>query len=110
VQEIRLLVEHLHPTRSVLTSDHIMNLLQEIEGRFPEDQPAMLAVIDRYLELPDEERQLFRLGRRGGALQSMDEFQDPGIRQQLERARAELQTATGRDVEAIITELGDRYI
>jgi len=110
VQEIRLFLENLHPTRSVLTSDHIMNLLQEVEGRFPEDKPAMLAVIDRYLELPEDERLLFRLGRRGGALQSMEDLKDPGIRKKLERARAELQAATGQGIEAIITQLGDRYI
>jgi histone acetyltransferase (RNA polymerase elongator complex component) len=110
VAEIRLLIENLHPTRSRLTSDHIMNLLQEVEGQFPEDKPAMLATIDRYLELPDQERLLFRLGRRGGALQYLDDLNDPTIRGRLERARSELLKTYSPDIETIITHLGDQYI
>lgn len=110
VLEIRLLLENLHLTRSRLTSDHIMNLLQEVEGTFPQDKPGMLAVLDRYLALSPEDRLLFRLGRRGGAIQSLDELNDPDVRARLEQARTDLPKSMGRDLETIITELGDRYI
>jgi len=36
-----------------------MNLLEEVSGTLPEDREAMLAVIDRYLKMPVEERPLF---------------------------------------------------
>ena len=39
----------------------ILNLLEELEGRLPEDKPALLSVIDRFLDLPSEERLLFQL-------------------------------------------------
>ncbi|MFZ2447688.1 MAG: hypothetical protein WAW37_15130 [Syntrophobacteraceae bacterium] len=70
----------------------------------------MLAVIDRYLALPREERLLFRLGRRGGALKSLDEFNDPLMRPRLQTAMREIASRTGGDVEKLITELGDQYI
>jgi len=73
-----------------LTSDHIANLLEEVEGKFPEDKEKMLGVIDEYLSLPDEDRFLFRLERRGGALSSVKELATPYVKQKLKRAKEEL--------------------
>lgn len=110
VREIRLFIETLEGIHSTLASDHIMNLLQDVEGRFPGDKPAMLATIDRYLALPLEERQLYRLGRRGGALVSLDDLDDPVMRGRLQLAMKELVQQTGGDLEKLITEFADRYI
>ncbi|MCU0587477.1 MAG: radical SAM protein [Syntrophobacteraceae bacterium] len=110
VLEIRLLVESLHPSRSTLVSDHIMNLLPEIEGTFPRDKARMLSVIDRYFSMPRDDRLLYRLGRRGGALQSLNDLNDPRVRGRLEHARCELAAGTEGDIEKIIVELGDQYI
>jgi hypothetical protein len=84
-----------------------MNLLKEVTGKLPEDKNEMLAVIDRYLALPPEEKLLFRLGRRGGGLRSLDELNDPVMRHRLETAMRDL---AGGDVEKLITELADQYI
>lgn len=110
VQEIRLLIESLEGIHSTLTSDHIMNLLERVSGTFPHDKASMLSVIDAYLALSDEERLLFRLGRRGGALQSIEELQHPVTRQRLERARMELEKEAGVPIDQVIDELADRYI
>lgn len=110
VAEIRLFIEHLEGIRSTLTSDHIANLLENVEGTFPEDKPRMLAVIDEYLKLPEDERLLFRLGRRGAAVRTVDDLKEPHLRARLERARRELEAETGKDLESLITELGDQYI
>ena len=87
-----------------------MNLLEEVTGKLPEDKEAMLGVIDRYLEMPAEERLLFRLGRRGGGMRSLDELNDPLMRQRLQTAVKELGAKTGGDLEKLITELADQYI
>jgi radical SAM superfamily enzyme YgiQ (UPF0313 family) len=65
VQEEKLLLENLQGS-GYLISDHIYNLLEEVEGQLPGDLPAMLAVIERYLSLPEEKRANFCLGRRLG--------------------------------------------
>jgi histone acetyltransferase (RNA polymerase elongator complex component) len=109
-REIRLLIQSLDNIGSTLTSDHIMNLLPEVEGTLPHDKEAMLAVIDRYLALSAEDRLLYRLGRRGGAIQGLADLEDPTLRSRLKAARRELGAETGRDLESIITELGDQYI
>jgi radical SAM superfamily enzyme YgiQ (UPF0313 family) len=50
LEETRLLVEHLQgPTR--LLSDHVSNFLQ-VDGRLPDDKPAMLAQLDDALRWP----------------------------------------------------------
>lgn len=110
VEEIRLFIESLEGTHSTLTSDHIMNLLEDVTGTLPEDKNAMLAVIDHYLALTLEEKLLFRLGRRGGALRSLDDLNDPLVRQRLECAMHDLVSRAGGDLEKLIAELGDQYI
>jgi radical SAM superfamily enzyme YgiQ (UPF0313 family) len=106
VREIRLLIQSLEGIGSQLASDHIMNLLEEVQGTFPQDKPHMLEVIDGYLQRPDTDKLLYRLGRRGGALRSVQELDDPGKRSQLERARRELESSEGKDLESIIGDMG----
>lgn len=109
-REIRLLLQSLDGIGSTLTSDHIMNLLPEVEGTLPRDQETMLAVVDKYLGLAAEDRLLYRLGRRGGAIQSLSDLENPVLRNRLVAARRELEAESGGDLEGLITELGDQYI
>jgi len=110
VVEIRLFIQSLEGITSTLTSDHIINLLEEVEGKFPEDKEKMLSVIDRYLNLPPRERLLFRLGRRGGTLRSLDDLANPEVRAKLETALDELGREAPGGVEQVIDELGNQYI
>ncbi len=109
-REIRLFLKSLDGITSTLTSDHIMNLLPEVEGTLPRDLDSMLAVIDRYLGLPAEDRLLYRLGRRGGAVQGLADLENPDLKLRLEEARRDLEAESGKDLEQIIMELGDQYI
>ncbi|MCE5334766.1 MAG: radical SAM protein [Desulfobacteraceae bacterium] len=110
VGEIRLFIAGLEGISSRVVSDHIMNLLEEVEGVLPEGKEKMLCVIDRYLGLPPEEKLLFRLGRRGGGMRTLDELNDPVTRQRLQTAMHDLTAQTGGDIERVITELADQYI
>lgn len=76
VREIRMFIETLEGIESTVVSDHILNLLEEVEGKLPEEKEKMLAVIDRYLGLSDEERFVFRLGRRRGFYRKLDDLAD----------------------------------
>ena len=49
VAEERLLIESLDGITDYFASDHTLNLLEELDGKFPEAKGKMLAVIDRYL-------------------------------------------------------------
>jgi biotin synthase-like enzyme len=111
-EEIRVFIEHLDGITSTVTSDHIMNLLEEVGGKLPEDKPTMLAVIQAYQDLPDEERLIYRVGRRGGAFRSTRDLdRDPATRRKIRQMIAELQQKEGPEaVERMITDMVDQYI
>ncbi len=108
-REIRLFIERLDGITSTLTSDHIMNLLEEVEGTFPNDKEKMLAIIDEYLSLPDEERLLYRFGRRGGIYRSLSDLRDPQIRIRIKAAMDRIQKEEG-DIEQVISDMVDQYV
>lgn len=66
--EIRKLIANIDPTkaRGRITSDHIINLLQELSGDMDQDIPWMLSYIDQYLALPELEQRKYQLARRMG--------------------------------------------
>ncbi|MBM6828835.1 radical SAM protein [Anaerotignum lactatifermentans] len=66
--EIRNLISHIDPKRAhgKITSDHIINLLQEVSGYMDQDIPWMLSYIDEYLALPELEQRKYQLARRMG--------------------------------------------
>ncbi|WP_035253929.1 radical SAM protein [Desulfatiglans anilini] len=111
-EELRVFIEHLDGITSTVTSDHIMNLMEDIEGKLPEDKEKMLEAIERYQELPDEDRLVYRVGRRGGAYRSpLDLKRDPSTYQKIQRLIQDVEVKEGRDgVEQFIKELADRYV
>ncbi len=112
VKELELFINSLEGITSTLTSDHIMNLLEEVEGTFPQDKERMLQVIRRYQQLSDEERLIYRVGRRGGAYRSINDlYRDPVTYQKIRRLVEEIRQKDGDEgVEDFITEMVDRYI
>ncbi|MFZ5591155.1 MAG: radical SAM protein [Bacillota bacterium] len=95
VHELRLFVENLHCRDSMLTSDHSMNLLEELTGRLPQQKQQMLDTIEAYLRLPAEERLNFQLGKRWGVYRRLADRLDTGKRRQVEQAVQQLR-AGGR--------------
>lgn len=66
VREIRRIIELADGVSTMLVSDHMVNLLQDIEGSLGEDRSRkkMLNRIDQYLNLPEADRRVFQLLRR----------------------------------------------
>jgi len=111
-EEIRLFIETLDGITSTVTSDHIMNLLEEVSGKLPEGKEKMLAVIKKYQELPDSERLIYRVGRRGGVYRSISDLEaDPVTYQKIKDLIKDLEARGGREqVEKFITEMVDQYV
>jgi radical SAM superfamily enzyme YgiQ (UPF0313 family) len=110
VVELRLLIENLEGIHSRFTSDHILNLLQELDGDFPDAKPKMLAIIDRYLALDESERENFRLGRRGGFYSSLDDMQNPELRARVDQIRKRIDTEKPGEFERVISDLMESFI
>jgi hypothetical protein len=112
VEEIALFIQTLAGITSTVTSDHIMNLLEEVNGKLPDDKQKMLAVIQSYRDLSPTDRLIYRAGRRGGAYRSPDDLKrDPATYQKLKNLiQTVVQKEGPQGVESMITEMVDRYI
>jgi radical SAM superfamily enzyme YgiQ (UPF0313 family) len=108
VREIRGMLERLDVT-SELKSDHILNLLMDVEGQLPEGRDSCIDVIDRYLALPDEERLNFRLGRRMGYYERLDDLGDASRHERIATAIEKIEER-GDDIDEVIRRLKDRFI
>lgn len=64
--EIKLLLENIKDCTGVLASDHIINLLQDIQGRLDLDREEMLFRIAEYFGMPESKQKMFQLARRSG--------------------------------------------
>jgi radical SAM superfamily enzyme YgiQ (UPF0313 family) len=76
-REILLLLESLQGVTSVIASDHILNLLPEVEGVLPRDQTRMIRLVEDFLALDPEARCLFQVGRRTGIMSRLGQLEDP---------------------------------
>jgi hypothetical protein len=107
--EIRLLIENLRVKSGRLESDHILNLLSDLEGELPKDIPFMIQRIDRILALPEEERTLFKLGRRLGVLRNPEDLSNEARRTTIKQILSEW-SEIGIDPDEGIKELMMRFI
>ena len=111
-EEIRLFLETLDDITSTVTSDHMMNLLEEVSGKLPEDRGKMLQVVTDYQDLSDTDRLIYRTGRRGGAFRSTTDLKtDRATYRKLKTLVDDIVAKSGPEgVEKFITEMVDQYI
>jgi len=110
LREIRLFFETLEGITSEVVSDHILNLLEELEGKLPGDRRRILETIDRFLHLSGEERMIFRMGRRLGIYRRLADLTDRHTRDRLGRI---LEGYRGKDqgqLEMDLAKLRSGYI
>ncbi|MEW5945476.1 MAG: radical SAM protein [bacterium] len=78
VREIRLFIENLDGIGSRVVSDHLLNLLQEVEGKLPEEKQDMLDAVDRFLALDPAGKENFMLGARLRYYHGVDDMNEEG--------------------------------
>lgn len=110
LQEIRIFLSTLEGITSEIVSDHILNLLEELEGKLPADKERLIGIIDRFLALSPEEKMTFRLGRRMGIYRRLDDLADPGARRHLEPLVKEYLAKDPELLERDLAEIRSRYI
>ena len=110
IAEERLLIENLDGITSYFASDHILNLLEELDGKFPEAKETMLATIDRYLAMSLEERNNFRLGRRAGYYRALDDMLNPELRTRVNSIMQRIEKENPGGFDPVISELMESFI
>jgi hypothetical protein len=111
VKEIRDFIAALDVDGAKIASDHILNLLGELEGQLPREKEKLLGIIDTFLALPKAEQELFQVARRAGMLEKLADLDHPGIRGKAEKVLAEIYRHYGRDgVDEATREMMGRYL
>jgi hypothetical protein len=108
-EEMLLFLEHLNGITSMVKSDHILNLFQEVEGRLPDDQAAMTGAIRAFLALAPEAQVVFQTGRRLGLLACLADMEVPERRRRAEQAVATYGIRPD-NVDTVVEEIMKRFI
>jgi len=99
IEEEKLLIENLE-CHSNFVSDHITNLLQEIEGRLPQDKETLSL----------EERVNFIVGRRVGMYSRLDDLYDSSRHQAVEGVVQRLSQGSKQVEEKVLYTLMEGFI
>ena len=108
-EEILLFIESLENITSTIKSDHILNLLQEVEGTLPEKKEQMTSIIKQFLSLNIEEQMLFQIGCRTGVFSRLEDLNNRRLRMYAERNYTDL-NVTPQNIDQIIAQLMTNFI
>jgi hypothetical protein len=108
-KEILLLIESLDGVTSVLKSDHILNLFENVEGTLPRDKERMLEILRTFLAMEPERQCLYQVGRRLGFFSSLSDMESPHRLAKAEKSCQQL-GITSENVDEVIDELMKRFI
>lgn len=110
LKELRLFINNLDGIETTIVSDHILNLLEELEGTLPHDKVKLLGIIDRYLQLSEEERLIYRLGRRRGIYRALDDLNNTQVYLELKDIIDKNMLREPADMDRYLSRLMSRYI
>ena len=109
VGEIRLFIASLDGISSMIASDHILNLFEKVQGRMPAAKGEILAVLDRFLDLPPRDQCLFQVGRRLGIFSRVADMDSSRRRAKVE-AFCDQHGIGPENVDEMIDEMMKRFI
>lgn len=110
LREIRRFIERLHGVDTSIVSDHILNLLEELHGKLPEDQGRLLEIIDGFFSLPDDERLVYRIGRRMGAYRGLADLSDEGMYKKVKSIIDQYSSQDRNQLDNELLKIMNRYI
>lgn len=108
-REIALFIENLDGISSYLKSDHILNLFEDLEGRFPEDKDRMLTGLNEFFALPEKEQMLYQVGRRTGMMRSLADL-GPGQRRRRVEEICANASITPQNLDQVVDDIIRRFI
>ncbi|MCX7816449.1 MAG: radical SAM protein [Syntrophales bacterium] len=108
--EIKDFLTRLEGITSWVVSDHILNLLEEIEGKLPGDKEKMIEVIDKYFDLSPEDRLVFRVGRRMGVWGKLSDINDKYIYQRIKNIIDSYSSGEPERLDRDLDYIKERYI
>ena len=108
-KEIMLLLENLDQITSVIKSDHILNLFQDLDGKLPRDKEQMLIILRDFLAMDPRRQCLYQVGRRIGVFSGLNDMESRARLARAEKTCNELEI-TPANVDEITDELMKSFI
>ncbi len=106
VEEIRRMISLLEGITSYIQSDHMMNLIEDANGKLPDDKEQILSHFDRFLGMSTEDQECFIIARRTGMVRLLSDYvRTP----QIEDARDRMRSMYG-SIENAAMELSGRSL
>ena len=90
-------------------SDHILNLFADLKGQLPDDKDFMLSILQRFLDLDEEEQLLYRFGRRLGTFTSLEDLHDTSRRVRVKQVMSE-HNVNPQNIDGLIDQMMQRFI
>jgi len=107
--ELLLFLDNLEGVTSVVKSDHILNLFQEVEGCLPHDLERMTEPIRTFMTIDPSQQLLYLVGRRTGIFTCLADLDDTALRNHAEKALL-AHRVTWDNVEDWTAEMMQRFI
>lgn len=109
--EIREMLENVDPKRAsgILKSDHIINLLEGVQGNLSNDLNYMKNYIDNFLKMPEIDQKTYQLARRMGYQIHWNDLQRIH-KVELEKIRNIASTTKENNWEKLLHQYTDNYI
>ena len=108
-EELLLFLESLDGITSTVKSDHIVNLLEDVDGKLPHDIERITAPIKRFMAMAPESQVLFMVGRRAGIFSKLDDMEDP-VRLAHAQQACKAHNVTSDNVDSFTSKLMKRFI
>jgi histone acetyltransferase (RNA polymerase elongator complex component) len=106
VEEIRNMISLLQGITSYVQSDHMMNLIEDANGKLPEEKETVLSHFDQFLNMSPDDQECFIIGRRTGQVRFLSDYvRTP----QLESARDRMKSMYG-SIDNAAMELSGRFL
>jgi len=111
LKEIKILLENLDENLTTeIKSDHIINLLENIDGVISTDKDKLIGIIEQFEKLSEKEKKYYQLARRMGIIRSLDDV-DKIPEESKQRVQGILDSLQDpEEFEKTLSELIGRYI
>ncbi len=106
VREIRLFLENLEGITSTFKSDHMMNLLEDVEGDLPQDKEKMIEIIDSFLAMQIDDKENFIIGRRLGHFRYLSDYRQSS---EIDRIKEKIK-GQFESIDKAVLEISRNYI
>jgi len=108
IKEQGILIQNLN-TSSQYISDHISNLLPELQGKLPGDKERLLKILAKFEALTERDKANFMVGRRVGVYKNLNDMQDEQRSELVEQIKNKLLKGAQRLDPEIIFSLMEEF-